>query len=378
MEAGYFNYRTIVAADWLQERRFLAQWWQFYAADPHWAPPYFPTLRSALRSEHVRRCRPTYLTLEALRRPASGQPLSGPGRPVMTLDLERPVATTAVLRHPRQREALLGLLRCVNDEATLRQLLERAAAESEASSFLGPVALSPYLGAGVLASHWSETPPQDTPYDPPYLAELLGIVMEAVAETRLYSLRVPAARTKAPVGPATLHPLKPARLAGDLLPLVAAVCRDDGLFAAPDAAEMAFLLDWWGALAPLSGWLAEVEDRPAGFALLQPDIAPWLQRARGGRRLWRRLGLHRAAGHTGQARVVLGGVSPDVRRRGIGRQLLAASLQSAAGAGWKTLLAGPVAEQSAAAALLLSTDARPRQRYQLFRWQVVSMSEGWW
>ncbi len=377
MEAGYFNFRTVVSTGRLQERRFLAQWWQFYAADPHWAPPYYPALRAALSSEHVRRCRPTYLSLEALRRPASGQPTAGPGAPLMDMGWEKTVATTAVLRPPHQREALLGLLRCANDEATLHQLLDRAAAESEATSFLGPVALSPYLGAGALASHWSETPPLDTPYAPPYLAELLGEVMEPAVETRLYHLRAPAGRAKAADGPATLHPLEPARLAGELLPLVAAVYRDNG-FAAPDAVEMAFLLDWWGAPAPLSGWLAEVDGRPAGFALLQPDVAPRLQRARGGRPLWRRLWLRLAAGQAERARVVLGGVAPEFRRGGIGRQLLGASLQSAADAGWKTLLAGPAAEQSAAAALLQSAGAQPRQHYQLFRWQAVSVGGGWW
>lgn len=378
MEAGYFNYRTVVAAGRLQEQRFLAQWWQFYATDPHWAPPYYPTLRSALSSQHVRRCRPVYLSLEALRQPASGRHTNLARAPLVDPGWEKTVATAAVLRNPRQREALLGMLRCANDEATLRQLLERAAATSETSAFLGPIAFSSYLGAGVLASHWSETPPLDTPYAPPYLAELMGDVMEPAAETRLYYLQPLAAQPKTPEGPATLHTLEPARLAGDLLPLVAAVCRDNGLFAAPDAAEMAFLLDWWGALAPLSGWLAEVEGRPAGFTLLQPDIAPWLQRARGGRRLWRRLGLRRAAGQVDRGRVVLGGVSPDVRRQGIGRQLLAASLQSAAAAGWQTLLVGPVGEQSAAAALMQSAGAEPRQRYQLFRWQPVSAGEDWW
>lgn len=377
MERGYFNYRTVVAAGRFQERRFLAQWWPFYAGDPHWVPPYFPALRSALNSDHVRRCQPTYLSLEALPRPAGGgRPIAGAGQPLMGVDWERPVATTVVLRDPRQRETLLALLRCANDRETLRRLLERAAAESESSTFLGPVALSPYLGAGALASHWSETPPLDTPYAPPYLAELMDGAMELAAETRLYHLHASTGGTGVREGPAMLHPLEPARLAGDLLPLLAAVYRGEGPFAAPDAVEATFLLDWWGALAPLAGWLAEVEGQPAGFVLLQTDIGPWLQRARGGRRLWQRPWLRRVNKQANRGRVVLGGVAPEFRRRGIGRQLLAASVQSAAAAGWETLLAGPVAEQSAAAALLREAGGESRQRYQLFRWQAVSV--GWW
>jgi GNAT superfamily N-acetyltransferase len=294
----------------------------------------------------------------------------------MGVDWERPVATTAVLQDPRQRSAFLSLFNCANDAPALEQLLERAAGEGEASSILGPVALSPYLGAGVLASHWSETPPLDTPYAEPYLAELLSDLMEPAAETRLYQLPASTQRTHEWRRPAMLRPLEPAHLAGELLPVLSSVYGGEGQFAAPDAAETRLLLDWWGALAPLSGWLAGIEGRPAGFVLLQPDISPWLQRARGGRRPWQRLWLRQAKLRASRGRVVLGGVLPDFRRRGIGRQLLAASVQSAEAAGWQTLLVGPLAEQSAAGALLLEAGAEPRQRYQLFRWQAVS--EGWW
>jgi GNAT superfamily N-acetyltransferase len=377
MERGYFNFRTQVAGGRRQEQQFLHRWWQFYSGDSHWAPPYYPALRGALESDHLRRCQPAYLTLEALPRSVAGeQQPAGPGQPLMAVDWEKVVATAAVLHDPRQRAALLTFLRCANDRQTLRQLLERAADEGQTLSFLGPVNLSPYLGAGVLASHWNETPPSGAPYAPPYLAELLGSIMELAAETRLYHLPVPEVSVAGNAGTATLSPLRPSRLAGDLLPLVSAIYRNQSIFAPLDAVEAAFLLDWWAALVPLTGWLAEVEGRPAGFVLLQPDIGPWLQRANGGRRIWRRWRLQRAGKQARRGRILLGGVAPDNRRRGIGGQLLAASLQSATSAGWQSLVIGPVAEKSAAAALLEKAGAEPRQRYQLFRWQAAS--EGWW
>lgn len=64
------------------------------------------------------------------------------------------------------------------------------------------------------------------------------------------------------------------------------------------------------------------------------------------------------------------------RRQGIGRQLLAAALAGARTAGWHTLIAGPVAEESAAAALFATAGGEARQRYRLFSWQA--QGGGWW
>jgi GNAT superfamily N-acetyltransferase len=377
MEPGYFNHRAYIATRGAAKKRFLAHWRQFYAGDRHWIPPHHPALSTALRSEHVQRSEPVYLHLEALPRLDKGrQQMPGPGQALLHSIWERPVATAALLNDRRQHATLLALFRCVNDRTTLVRLLERAGDEESQGTLLGPVALSPHLGAGVLASHWSETPPLHTPYAPPYLAPLLEEVMELAAESHLYHFDVGAINVREEAGPARLEPLDPARLSTDLAPLFAQVCGGGGLFAPPDATEVAFMLAWWGSLLPLSGWLATVGGEPAGLVLLQPDGGGWLQRAGGGRRLWWRWWLQAGGKQASRGRLLAGGVLPALRRQGIGRQLLAAARQSAAAAGWRSLVAGPVLDGSEAAAFLTAAGGEARQRYQLFRWQ--SRSDGWW
>lgn len=376
METGYFNHRAYIATRGAEKKGFLAHWRQFYAGDRHWIPPHHAALRTALRSEHVQRSEPVYLHLEALPRLDKGrQQIPGPGQALLHGICERPVATAALLNDQRQRATFLALFRCVNDRTMLVRLLERAGEAAGPGSLLGPVAFSPYLGAGVLASHWSETPPLHTPYAPPYLAPLLDEVMERTAESHLYHFDVSAMSALEDAGPAQLEPLNPARFTADLTTLFAQVY-GDGLFAPPDATEAAFLVAWWGSLLPLSGWLATAGSRPAGFVLLQPDGGPWLQRAGGGRRLWWRWWLQAGEKRASRGRLLAGGVLPALRRQGIGRQLLAAAQQSAAAAGWRSLVAGPVLDGSDAATFLAAAGGEARQRYQLFRWQ--SRSDGWW
>lgn len=377
METGYFNYRANVATGWGERRRFLKHWWQFYAGDRHWVPPCYPALRRALASQYVERLDPQFLHLEALPRPESRQQqLAGPGHAVLHGVWERPVATAALLARAGQTTTVLSFFRCVNDEATLHHFLELAAETSNTQSLLGPVSPSPYLGVGVLASHWSETPPLHTPYAPPYLADLMADVMELVAESRLYHFRLPARADMGAGEVAQLAPLEPSRLAGDLLPLFSQIMADAGHFAPPDADEAAFLLSWWGSVLPLHGWLALVDGEPAGFVLLQADGADWLRRSRGGRYLWQRLWLRIVRKRASQGRVLAGGVLAAQRGKGVGRQLLNAAARSATEAGWQTLMVGPVWEPSHAASFLAAAGGEARQRYQLFRWQ--GRSESWW
>jgi ribosomal protein S18 acetylase RimI-like enzyme len=376
MEAGYYNHRAYTASG-RTPRQFLAIWRRFYDGDRHWVPPYFPALRGALRSAHVARSQPVYLHLEAMPRLDDGPALMPPpGQALLHGGWERPVATVALFNDPRQRATLLGLFRCANDRATLLRLMERSGEEGSQSRLLGPVSLSPYLGAGALASHWNEIPPLHTPYAPPYLAGLMDGEMELARESRLYYLAVGGAGLDDVDGPALLQPLPPEQLAAALSQLFAQVYAGDALFAPPDEEESDFLLAWWGSWLPLSGWLASVDGEPAGFVLLQADGAPWLQRAGGGHRLWRRLWLLAGSKDAERGRLLAGGVLPAWRRQGIGRQLLTAALGSARAAGWHTLIAGPVVEESAAAALFSAAGGEARQRYHLFSWQA--QSSGWW
>ena len=162
------------------------------------------------------------------------------------------------------------------------------------------------------------------------------------ARSRLYHLEIPPELPPAPPTRAKLTPLEPARLATDLRPLLVAACPVWGGFPPPDTAEVDFLVNWVGRW-PLFGWLADVDDQPVGFILLQPDVAPRLRQAKGGRNPLRRLWLtwaSRRPAHYG--RVLFAGVLPDWRGQGIGRQLLFQALLTSQQQGWQSLSIGPI------------------------------------
>lgn len=367
MEATYFNFQETEAADRWQRRSFLKIWWRFYQKDPQWAPPYFPRLRRALKPPHdpyLQRRNPRLLYLEAVPRPARQQT---PGHRLTMSAWERPVAATVTLRGA-QGAVHLALPRCANDKTALRQLLETAAGGGRA--LLGPTHLSPYLGAGALDSHWNVRPPLHTPYNPPYFCDLLRSVMQPTTRSRLFHLNVPPDPPPAGAGPASLVPLEPDRLSGDLLPLLAAACSPWRDFPPPDAAEARFLLRWLNPW-PLRGSLALIDGEPAGFVLLQADRSEAMQRAGGGRAFWWRWWLRWAASRGATAgRLLFGAVLPSRRGRGIGAQLLAAARATAVEAGWRKLTVGPIPEEAPAAEYLDAHGAQAQQAYQLYRWQA--------
>ncbi|MDX1665279.1 MAG: GNAT family N-acetyltransferase [Candidatus Promineifilaceae bacterium] len=371
----YFNYTVTTAAGWWGRRSFLRHWWRFYGRDPYWVPPPYHALGRTLRPGTAGGAgdrQPQLVVLEALPRPGRKSeegavlPLAG--------ELERPVGLAIALREA-SGQALLALPRVVNDAETVVRLLEAVAEATGAQTVVGPTHLSPLLGAGALASHWNRPPPLHTPYNPPYLPGLLREVMEQAATGHLYALPVADAPEPASEGLAAIVPFRPARLASELLPLLNAAA--EGALFTPAHVDASFLLRWL-AQYPLSGYLALVDDEPAGFILLQPDLAPLQRRSGGGRtfvgRLWVRLALARRKPEAG--RVVLGAVAPPWRRQGIGRQLLEAARAHARSEGWERLTTGPLEQASPAAALLSAAGAVAEQRYELFRWQAPV--RGWW
>jgi GNAT superfamily N-acetyltransferase len=283
--------------------------------------------------------------------------------------MEEAVATAALLADPRRRDgtATLALLSVANDVESLERLLTLAQEHAFArgcSRLVGPVMLSPHLGYGALLDHFDQTPPLHTPYNQPYLPEILDAVLERVQLTRLYHVPV-SADLEQMAGPARLRPLTIEDDA-QLLPNLLTALDDNAEFARPDGSEAAFLLSWWN-IAPRFGWIAEVEGQAVGFVLLQPDLAAPLRRAKGGRNpLWRLWWQWRRLQPAHNGRILAGGVLPRWRRQGIGHQLWAAALKSAHLQGWRSVNIGPVADDSAAASFLLAHNAQPIQHYALY------------
>jgi GNAT superfamily N-acetyltransferase len=285
---------------------------------------------------------------------------------------EQTVAAAIVLQDPRRRDntAYLALWHIVNDTETAERFLDKLAElmwTRRCRRLIGPTGLSPHLGAGLLEDCWDRTPPLHTAYDPPYVPEIVHSYLTPVSRSHLYHLEIPPEPAPVSAAPADLEPLAPERLATDLLPLLVAACPIQADFPPPDGDEAAFLLRRL-ARWPLYGWLAQVEGQPVGFVLLQPDLADRLKRAGGGRNPAWRLWLLTAAGRrTGQGRLLYGGVLPDWRGRGIGRQLLHQSQHTARDLGWRSLSAGPLPPTSAGARFLEKQGGRPEQTYGLYQ-----------
>ena len=376
---SYYNYRTYYAASSWDRRSFLNAWWRINQRDPNWVPPYYPTLRRELNpahNPHLARLNPVFVHLEALprrERSSKGQSEYNFARSaaVPGLVMETPVASGLLLSDPRQPipTIYIALLHTVNDPGPLGRLLDEVtdiARQRGCRKVIAPTGISSHLNSGLLQDHWNKIPPLNTPYAPPYSADIFGKYMHPLSHRRLYQLSIPAKVEPPSNRIAELIPLQPERLKSDLLPLFAATCPRNSFSQPPDEQEAAFLTRWIKDWFPV-GWLAQINDTPVGFVLMQPDLAPILKRYQGGHNLIQRGLLQLESKRPlSSGRVLFGGVLPEWRRRGIGTQLLTRMMRSAKELKWQSLSIGPVPESSDAAAFLSHHHAIPLQTYCLY------------
>jgi ribosomal protein S18 acetylase RimI-like enzyme len=377
LDTDYFNYRRYTAEGWWDRRTFLHKWWQLQARDRRWVPPLYSQMWQALVSpthEYLATQPPLLLHLEALarRRQGTATPLGSPS--FSGAWMEEPVAVAGLLtgRAAAPDVAYLALLHAVNHVETMErfwgELLEVLWGTGR-RRLLGPTGLSPVLPSGALQNYFHVTPPLHSPYNPPYLPEVLESVMKPTQEFELHHVTIPEIVPEMiQVESDGLHieAFAPQRLAQDLLPLFVAGVQGQDDAGPPDAAEVSFVLDWLRS-GPLYGWLASAGGVPVGFVLLQPDLAPSVRWAGGGRNwAWRLWLAWRRRQPVRAGRLLYGGVFPAWRRQGIGRRLWQQGLALARQLGWHSLTIGPVITASAAAHFLRQQGAEPRQRYLLY------------
>jgi GNAT superfamily N-acetyltransferase len=371
---AYFNYTTHWPNDWWARRSFDAAWWTIYSGDPRWTPPdqrRWHHLVTRMDAPYWQQANAQLIYLEAL--PGRRQPVSSPTtQPSLAgAVFEEAVAAAVLLCEPRHQGAMyLGMLHCVNDEETLDRLLSAAlehGLQAGCTRIVGPVGVIPAWENGVLTNYFHTLPPAHTPYNPPYLADLLATSMSVHQQSVLLTLPV-APDAGAMRGPATLTPLDAPSLGSTLLPLLTAALVPHVAAPTLDANQATLLLEWIGG-APTVGWVAHVDGEPAGFVALQPDLAPLMHRFNGGRRLPMRWLLALAKRRpVRRGRLLFGAVGAPWRRQGIGRQLMAQALHSAASAGWCELICGPFVDPSPAVRCLQQMGASAEQRYTLFEW----------
>jgi GNAT superfamily N-acetyltransferase len=378
--AEYFNHHKKIARNRWEWNEFTAAWWRIYGDDHRWVPPYFPDLRKVLRpgsNSYLQQFNALPWHHEALRRNSSTDyPAlrTGEGHDVLlgAPMIEEPVAASIVLKDERRADgaAYLALLRSANHVESLERHLDdivQELAEQGCRQIIGPTGLSPHLGSGILQDHWNDTPPLHTAYNPPYVPEILAGMMQIDHTSRLYWIDTDRGHPRITDTNIAYRRFDPADLSGDYLPMFRSAFYEPAGFIPPDQQEAAFLLreiDRW----PMVAYLAERAGKPAGFVLLQPDLATVLQFGKGGRGLAGRLYILWASRKPAKrGRLVFGGVLPEWRRQGIGSLLFDCALTTAREMGWSELSIGPVPEGSQGENFLHDAGATPKQTYAIYR-----------
>jgi GNAT superfamily N-acetyltransferase len=382
---GYFNFSNSIADGYWQRHTFLRSWWRIYANDQRWVPPHFPTLYRYLVRDpgpHLARMRPALIRMEAL---PDTHRRSNDGLPRATGALwETTVGAAVLLMDPRRqdRTAYLGLLRCVNDTEALKRFLFLAletAAKSGYQRLVGPTGLSAHLDSGVLENYFHVPPPLHTPYNPPYVPEVMRGALYPMRTRALFHVSTEVVEIDEDRTVATgirVVPMANAGWRSILVPLLCAVYDEGGRTArptgatldlpAPDVAEAEFLLDWISAW-PLRVWTAILDEEPVGFIMLQPDLSRPVAWAGGGRNHLRRAWLAwRSSRPAKSGRLLFFGVVPEHRTKGIGDALWHRALVEARNAGWESITVGPLPLSHPLAAFIRSRGGEVRQTYRLY------------
>lgn len=376
---GYFNYTSTIADGYWDRHAFLRKWWRIYRGDRRWAPPHFPTLHRSLvaaKGDFLARQRPQLIHLEALQDTRRPDKKGLPGSPGPMW--EHTVAAAVLLHDPRRRDGTgyLALMRCLNNVEVLERFLGLAmeqAAYSGCRRLVGPTGLSPHLQSGVLQDNFHIMPPLHTPYNPPYVPEVMQSVLSPLRSARLYHVATntaqpPPARST-PDG-IRIAPIPKEQWPHTLIPIFTRSFDDAGEFPAPDEEEAAFLLDWISAW-PVAAWTAVQDEEPVGFLILQPDLARPVARAQGGRNhLWRLWLSWRSRRPVKAGRLLFAGVLPEYRGRGIGSLLWQHALSEARSAGWRELTIGPLPLSHPALPFLEARGAQARQSYRLYATEI--------
>lgn len=379
MDSRYFNYTTYYAERGWERSSFIRQWQRIYQTDPRWVALHYrqqQQLRHPQLSPYLQRVGAGYIRLEAL--PHRKQTIGFGGA---LWEESVAAAILCVDTDNTGRQGRLALLHVVNDEEALERLLHIAQEElwqMGCRRFIGPTGLSPQLQSGLLNDYFHVIPPLHTPYNPPYLPELISGSLRAQQQTHLYHYDLATAEHNqhAPTEfndnqrineRITLVPLTANQAQSpEFLPLWQAAV-PVAEYAATLAMDEVHFLWQWTTVWPWAGWVAMAAEKPVGFVLLQPDFAPLCRQTGGGQNLfWRGWLSWRQQFGSAQGRLVYGGVLPAWRGQGIGAMLWQQTLGHAHEAGWQTLTIGPLAASSSGANFLQKRGVTAQQRYTLF------------
>jgi GNAT superfamily N-acetyltransferase len=338
--------RVISADEGAAAQTFVDLPYRLYRDDPLWVPP----LRRDERRRWVIRHNPS-LAHRTVRRLVALQNGVAVGR-IASID-DRTFA-----RRWEPGAACFGFFESIHDPAVAQALF--AAAESiarpwGANRLIGPINLTTHDETGILIEGFDSPPMVQSPYNPPWYADLLEEAGYRPHRDYRSFLWTPSAEPSEPVqrlvraaatgrgipGDVRIRPLEPAQWDRELrifFDLYNDSFRDVWGFVPISWYEFR---DRAGAyrsfLIPELALVAEVAGEPAGFSLTLPDVNTALPVANG--RLWPFgwLRVSRAIRAIDQGRFVLLGVRPGRTGRGIGALLAYQTYQTLRRLGWKKL-----------------------------------------
>ncbi len=256
-----------------------------------------------------------------------------------------------------------GFFEAVADDGVAQSLLEAARECLRTRGLVamrGPFSPSTHDECGVLAEGFQHPPRILMPYNPPYYPDLLERAgLRPIRELLSYEMDVPTAlpervsrvARKAEERGVRVRPLDRDRLAAEteLFRTIYNAAWSENWGFVPmsqdEAASMASRLRQ--IVVPELALFAEWESRPVAFLLLLPDLNPALRMLRGRltpwgllRFLWRRRSID-------EVRLLVLGVLPEYRRRGIEALLLREAYGSVRRLGYRRAELGWVLEENA-------------------------------
>lgn len=352
---------------------FIQVAWTVQGQDPNWVPPLRREVKHLLDTRHpfwARAERELFLAWRG-------------GRAVGRIAA---IKDTAFIEHQREQAGAWGFFECERDEATARALLDAAADWCRArglSHMRGPFNPSTNYEIGMLVEGFDSPPTIMMTYNPPWYPELMEACGLAKEKDLFAYLFVKGHRAPERVAKAiqrlrkntaiTLRHTTQATLNED----VRLMCRlfeeswkDNWGFVPMDPAEIDLMAR---SLRPILveelAFVINYEDEPVAIALLLPDVNPLLKRLNGSIGL---TGIFKYLLHRHEicgTRVLLFGIKPEFRRRGLPLILLDYLLEKVGGnPKYEYLEAGWTLEDNDAINKLLEEfGARRNKRYRIYR-----------
>jgi len=213
---------------------------------------------------------------------------------------------------------------------------------------------------GILSSGFEHPPRIMMPYNPPYYPTLLeGAGLRPIRELLAYELEPPAVLPEAVnrVAEAAasrdcrVRPLDPRRLAQEaevFRQVYNAAWSENWGFVPISEREMAWMASQLReVLVPDLALIAELDGRPVGFFLCLPDVNPALRVLRGRLTPWGLCRFLLMRRRVNELRLVLLGVVPEYRRRGIEALLLRQAYGAVRRLGYRRVELGWILEENA-------------------------------